>query len=60
MEGSPLLLPNPWLKPISTALEAYTLTIATEKWVDEMNKPEEFTFYAVFAIVKYIIDVYYI
>jgi hypothetical protein len=29
-----------------------------QSWVDEMNKPEVFTFHAVFAIVKYVI--YYI
>ena len=45
-------LPKPWSKPLSTALEANTLTIAQSKWFDKINKTDVFPFYAVFIVVK--------
>ena len=45
-------LPKSWSKPLSTTLEANTLTIAQSKWFDQINKTDEFPFYAVFTVVK--------
>jgi hypothetical protein len=41
-------LPKSWSKPLSTALEANTLTIAQSKWFDQINKTDVYLSYEIF------------